>query len=71
MTCSSSRMGRVRSFWAKFIGEAVLALVAPAVINAVNASLGTELSHLPLTPSKILEALAEECRIKERGQKFG
>ncbi|MCR5371420.1 MAG: molybdopterin-dependent oxidoreductase [Clostridium sp.] len=46
-------------FGAKSIGEAVLAPVAPAVVNAVNFALGTELTHLPLTPAVILEALSK------------
>ena len=49
-------------FGAKSIGEAVLAPVAPAVVNAVNFALDTELSHLPLTPSRILEALEQKRR---------
>lgn len=44
-------------FGAKSIGEVVLAPVAPAVVGAVNDALGTNLTHLPLTPSVILEAL--------------
>lgn len=44
-------------FNAKSIGEVVLPPVAPAVVAAVNDALGTELSHLPLTPAVILEAL--------------
>lgn len=44
-------------FGAKSIGEVVLVPVAPAVVAAVNDALGTNLTHLPLTPSVILEAL--------------
>lgn len=44
-------------FNAKSIGEVVFPPVAPAVVEAVNDALGTELTHLPLTPAVILEAL--------------
>lgn len=46
-------------FGAKGIGEVVVAPVAPAIVGAVNDALGTELTHLPLTPSLILDALEE------------
>ena len=46
-------------FYAKSIGEVVLPPVAPAVVAAVNDALGTNLTHLPLTPAVILEALEE------------
>ncbi len=44
-------------FGAKSIGEVVVVPVAPAIVSAVNEALGTELTHLPLTPPVILEAL--------------
>lgn len=44
-------------FGAKSIGEVALAPVAPAIVAAVNDALGTQLTHLPLTPAVILEAL--------------
>ena len=47
-------------FGAKSIGEVVLPPVAPAVVAAVNDALGTQLRHLPLTPSVILDALEEQ-----------
>jgi len=37
---------------------------AAAVINAVNNALGTSLSDLPVTPDKILAALAEQKRVR-------
>lgn len=46
-------------YGAKSIGEAALVPAAPAIVNAVNRALGTSLSHLPLTPDKILVALSE------------
>lgn len=47
-------------YGAKSLGEAGLAPVAPAIVAAVNDALGTDLSHLPLTPAKILDALIGE-----------
>ena len=44
-------------FGAKSIGEVVLVPVAPAVVGAVNHALETNLTDLPLTPAKILDAL--------------
>ena len=46
-------------FGAKSIGEIATVPAAPAVANAVNRALGTELTHLPLTPERILEGLRE------------
>jgi xanthine dehydrogenase molybdenum-binding subunit len=47
-------------FGAKSIGEIAATPVAPAVVNAVNRALGTELTKLPLTPEKIVRALGLE-----------
>lgn len=44
-------------FGAKSIGEACYVPVAPALVAAVNDALQSELSELPLTPEKILQAL--------------
>lgn len=44
-------------FGGKSIGEASIVPVAPAIVNAVNDALGTELTDLPLTPDKVLAAL--------------
>ena len=41
----------------KSIGEASIVPVAPAIINAVNDALGTELTDLPLTQEKIRLAI--------------
>ncbi len=46
-------------FGAKSIGEICTVPTAPAVVNAVNAALGTELTELPLTPERVLAALEE------------
>ncbi|MEL7608102.1 MAG: xanthine dehydrogenase family protein molybdopterin-binding subunit [Bacillota bacterium] len=44
-------------FGAKSIGEAAIVPVAPAIVNAVNDALETELTELPLLPDKILKAI--------------
>ena len=44
-------------FGAKGIGETAIVPVAGAVINAINNALDTNLTHLPLTPEKILASL--------------
>ena len=47
-------------FGAKSIGEACFVPTAPALIAAVNDALGTELSQLPLDPTRILNAVKEK-----------
>lgn len=44
-------------FGAKSIGEICTVPTAAAVVNAVNHALGTEMTELPLTPERILEAI--------------
>lgn len=44
-------------FGAKSIGEIATVPVAPAVVNAVNRALGTDLTALPLTPARIVAHL--------------
>ncbi|KAB2878250.1 MAG: molybdopterin-dependent oxidoreductase [Albidovulum sp.] len=44
-------------FGAKAVGEIATIPVAAAVVNAVNAALGTELTDLPLIPARVLDAL--------------
>ena len=46
-------------FGAKSVGEVCAVAAAPAVINAINRALGTQISILPATPERILEALDE------------
>ena len=46
-------------FGAKGVGEIATIPCAPAVVNAVNRALGLELKNLPLTPMRIVEALAD------------
>lgn len=45
-------------YGAKSIGESSSIATAPAVINAINAALGTRISVLPATPERVVEALA-------------
>ncbi|KLU59805.1 xanthine dehydrogenase molybdenum-binding subunit [Peptococcaceae bacterium CEB3] len=49
--------GDLGPFGAKSIGEIATCPTAPAVVNAVNHALGTNLTSLPLTPDKIIQAL--------------
>ena len=44
-------------YGAKSIGEIATVPAAPAVVNAINRALGTELTDLPLSPSRIVSAL--------------
>ncbi len=45
-------------YGAKSVGEIATVPAAPAIVNAVNRALGTTLTDLPLTPDKVLAALA-------------
>ncbi|UQZ90266.1 aldehyde oxidase [Deltaproteobacteria bacterium Smac51] len=45
-------------FGAKSIGEVATVPVAPAVVNAVNRALGSEMTVLPLTPARIVAHMA-------------
>jgi xanthine dehydrogenase molybdenum-binding subunit len=47
-------------FSAKSVGEIATVPTAPAIVNAVNNALGTELSELPLIPERIIAALRGE-----------
>jgi CO/xanthine dehydrogenase Mo-binding subunit len=44
-------------FGAKSVGEAGIAIVAPAIANAVYNATGIRFRHLPITPEKILKGL--------------
>jgi CO/xanthine dehydrogenase Mo-binding subunit/aerobic-type carbon monoxide dehydrogenase small subunit (CoxS/CutS family) len=48
-------------FGAKSIGEAATDAVAPAVINAITDAIDCEFFEMPVTPEKILKALAEKA----------
>jgi xanthine dehydrogenase molybdenum-binding subunit len=45
-------------FGGKSIGEISTVPTAAAVVNAINRALNTQLTHLPLTPERILDALS-------------
>ena len=45
-------------FGAKAVGELATIPVAPAIVNAVNHALNTQLTDLPLTPERIIAALS-------------
>ena len=49
-------------YGAKSVGEIAFVPTAAAIVNAVNRALGTDLSHLPVTPERILAALASDPR---------
>ena len=46
-------------YGAKGIGEVVLAPIAPAILEAVNFALGTNLNRIPLTPAVVMGACKE------------
>jgi xanthine dehydrogenase molybdenum-binding subunit len=46
-------------FGAKSVGEIAVVPTAAAVVNAINQALGTTLADLPVTPEKIVAALAQ------------
>jgi CO/xanthine dehydrogenase Mo-binding subunit len=47
-------------FGAKGAGETGALTVAPAVANAIEDAVGVRIRDLPITPEKILRALAEK-----------
>ncbi len=49
-------------YGAKAAGEIATIPVAPAVVNAINHALGTNLTDLPITPERIIEALSPDIR---------
>jgi xanthine dehydrogenase molybdenum-binding subunit len=53
-------------FGGKSIGEICTVPVAPAIANAVNASLGTSMTELPFTPERILAALSARRKTNAR-----
>jgi xanthine dehydrogenase molybdenum-binding subunit len=46
-------------FGAKGVGEPGLVPTAPAIANAIHDALGIRIQHLPITPERVLQALAE------------
>ncbi|KAB3529311.1 xanthine dehydrogenase family protein molybdopterin-binding subunit [Alkaliphilus serpentinus] len=49
-------------FGAKSIGELATVAIAPAIINAINWALDINISSLPATPEKIIEALNKKAK---------
>ena len=47
-------------FGAKGVGEGAIIPTAPAIVNAVSNAIGVRFTEIPLTPEKILAALAEK-----------
>jgi 4-hydroxybenzoyl-CoA reductase subunit alpha len=57
-------------FGAKEAGEGSLAATIPAIANAIYDAVGVRITTLPITPEKVLEALAEKKK-RERGKAGG
>lgn len=57
-------------FGAKEAGEGSLAATIPAIANAIYDAVGVRITSLPLTPEKVLEALAEKKK-RERAKGGG
>ncbi len=53
--------GEVGPFGARGIGEHPVVGVAPAVLNAIHDATGIEFTEIPVTPEKILAALAAKA----------
>jgi CO/xanthine dehydrogenase Mo-binding subunit len=51
-------------FNARGIGEPPIGPPAPAIANAIHAALGVRLTELPLTPERVLRALAEQAAMR-------
>jgi CO/xanthine dehydrogenase Mo-binding subunit len=49
-------------FGAKEVGQGPLLPVAPAVVNAVHSAVGVRIDEIPVTPEKILKALASPAK---------
>jgi CO/xanthine dehydrogenase Mo-binding subunit len=53
-------------YGAKSVGEIAVVPTAAAIVNAVNRALGTAITTLPLTPERIVAALAEDASVDWR-----
>ena len=53
-------------FGAKEVGEGPTCPVAPAIANAIYDAVGVRIKDLPITPEKVLRALEERDKDKER-----
>jgi CO/xanthine dehydrogenase Mo-binding subunit len=49
-------------FGAKGVGEPPVVPVAAAIANAIKAALGVRLTHLPMTPERVLRALQQQSQ---------
>ena len=47
-------------FGAKGVGEMVVNSIAPAIVNAVYDAIGVQITDLPITPEKVLQALKQK-----------
>ncbi|MCP4392213.1 MAG: hypothetical protein GY802_28225, partial [Gammaproteobacteria bacterium] len=45
-------------YGAKAVGEIATIPPAPAIVNAINHALDTNLTELPITPQRIIDALS-------------
>jgi 4-hydroxybenzoyl-CoA reductase subunit alpha len=54
--------GEPGPFGAKEVGQGPLLPIPPAVANAVHDALGVRVAEVPITPDKVLEALASPSR---------
>lgn len=52
-------------FGAKSVGEISTCAIAPAIVNAINSALDINITSLPVTPEKILEALSQKSTKSE------
>ena len=53
-------------FGAKGMGETTNVVVPPAIANAIHDAVGVRIHHLPITPEKILRALADKEKADRR-----
>ena len=51
--------GEIGPFGARGIGEHPVIGVAPSILNAIYDAIGVEFNEIPVTPEKLLEALAK------------
>ena len=49
-------------FGAKEVGQGPLLPIAPAVVNAVHSAVGVRIDEIPVTPEKVLKALASPAK---------
>jgi CO/xanthine dehydrogenase Mo-binding subunit len=49
-------------FGAKGVGEPALIATAPAILNAIHHATGVRITHVPATPDRVRQAIAEQAR---------